>query len=117
MLKSLKIHKNCNIKRRLLEIVTCDETLIHLFEPQRKIDSKILLTKKTKCHVQQNDAKVQRMYDSQFLFNNDGPVVYVAIPKGRCIQLCAVKVKKHYKIIRPKPGIRNIRIFYDNTQA
>lgn len=33
----IKIYKNCN-RQRLSEIVTYDETLMHCFEPQRKID-------------------------------------------------------------------------------
>lgn len=56
-----KIYKYCN-RQRLCEIVKCDETWIHYYEPRRKINNRMWLTKKGKCHVIAKRYKVQRKY-------------------------------------------------------
>lgn len=62
-----------------------DETWIHYFEPQRKIDHKMGLTKKAKRLVIAKRCKSTKKVLYAIFFSSEGPVVQVAIPKGRSI--------------------------------
>lgn len=76
---------NCNIKRRLSEIVTCDETWIHYIEPQKKIDDKMCSTKKAKhSDIAKRCQSKKKVFDAVF-FSSEGSVLQVAILKGRSI--------------------------------
>lgn len=72
------------IGRRLSGIATGDETWIHFFESQKKIDNRMWLTKKAKCPA---TCMAKRYQSSKKLLyaiflNSEDMVVQVAIPKG-----------------------------------
>lgn len=97
-----KIYKNCN-GQSLLEIVTGYETGIHYIKSKRKIDNKVCLTKKAKRPViAKRFQSTKKVKDAIFL-KREGPVVQIAISKGRSItgyvykNYLLKKVKKHYK--------------------
>lgn len=75
-----KIYKNCN-GRRLSEMVTGKETGINYFEPQRKIDNKMQLTKKSKTSrfSKTMPLKVRRYSKGPLFQINQSPDMYTKI--------------------------------------
>lgn len=78
----LKIYKICN-GLRLSELFTDDETQIHYIESQRKIDDKMWLTKTAKRSVIAKPCQSKKKVLYAIFLNSEGPVVQVAIRKGR----------------------------------
>lgn len=121
--KSTKIALD-DVNRKLLQWWNMDA----FFWTSEEIDNKMWLTKNCKtpcCSKTMPKFKESISYIHIFL-NSEGPVVQVAIPKGRSITGHVYKnsvprevkkVKKHYKRKRPKSGIRNIRLLHDNAPA
>ena len=78
----LKTYKGCN-SRVISNLLTGDETWVHMFEPQRSADNKQWKRKdkKTPMYCQENH-KVEK---DVRIFNSSGPVVQVPCPSGHTV--------------------------------
>lgn len=83
------------------EIVTGDDTWLYYFEPQRKIDNMMWLTKKAKRPVIAKRCQSTMAVLYAIFFKSEDLVFQVAIPKGRSFtryvfkNYVLKKVKKH----------------------
>ena len=77
----LKIYKGCN-SRVISNLLTGDETWVHMFEPQRRADNKQWKRKDKKrpCIAKRTISLKKMLYD--IFFNSSGPVVQVPCPSG-----------------------------------
>lgn len=73
-------------KQERVRISDTDETLIHYFKPQRKIDNKVWLTNRAKRQGIAERYQSAKTVVYAFFFNNcSGPVAQIPIRKGRSI--------------------------------
>lgn len=101
--------------------VTGDETWVHFFEPQRKVNNKIWATKNAKrpCVAKRLQSTKKVMY--AIFFSPSGPVAQVAVTKGRSVtgffykNVALKKVKKHFVKRRPKTGLKGLKLLHDNA--
>ena len=118
----MKKYKNADV-RRLSELLTGDETWIHYFEPQRRINNKQWLKK-----GQSRPVKAKRLQSSKkvlytVFFNSNGPVVQIPSPPGKSVtgifyrDKVLKSVKKHYNNFHPRTGLRGIHIIHDNASS
>ena len=118
----LKLYPNFD-KKKFANVVTGDETWVHFYEPQRKVRNKIWATKSTKrpC-IARRTISVQKVMYAVF-FSTQGPAIQIAVPKGKDVtgkfyrDKVLKKLKRYYSKRRPKSGIKNIRLLYDNAPA
>ena len=74
----LKTYKGCN-SRIISNLLTGDETWVHMFEPQRRADNKQWTRKDQKCpYIAKKTISSKKMY--AVFFNSSGPVVQVPCP-------------------------------------
>lgn len=120
--KILKMAKNLE-KNNFSQLVTGDETWIYFFEPHRKMSNKVWATKAARrpC-IAKRTMSVRKMLYAIF-FTARGPAVQVPVPKGRGItgrfyrDVVLKKLNKYYEKIRPKSGLRHIKLLHDNAPA
>ena len=118
----LKKYKNCD-KRRIIELITGDETWMYYFEPQRRVNNKQWLRKDQDRPVIAKRTKSAGKVLYAIFFNSEGPVVQIPVPKGRTVTGKFYKnnvlseVKKHYEKRRPATGIRGLCLIHDNAAA
>ena len=101
--------------------VTGDETWVHFFEPQRKINNKIWATKNAKrpCVAKRLQSSKKVMF--AIFFWTKGPVAQIAVPKGRSVTAIFYKnrvlkkVKKYFVKRRPKTGFKGVNLQHDNA--
>lgn len=101
--------------------VTGDETWVHFFEPQRKVNNKIWATKNAKrpCVAKRLQSSKKVMF--AIFFGTKGPVTQVAVPKGRSVNAffyknrVLKKVKKYFEKRRPKTGFKGVHLQHDNA--
>lgn len=101
--------------------VTGDETWVHFFEPQRKVSNKIWATKNAKrpCVAKRLQSAKKVMY--AIFFTPSGPVVQVAVPKGRSVtglfykNHILKKLKRYFVKRRPKTGLKGVKLLHDNA--
>ena len=79
----LKTYKGCN-SRVISNLLTGDETWVHMFEPQRRADNKQWKRKDQKrpC-IAKRTISSKKMY--AIFFNSSGPVVQVPCPPGHTV--------------------------------
>ena len=70
-------------RKVFVNIVTKDETWVHFFEPQRKIDKKIWATRN--AVIAKRTISVYKVMLAVF-FDIDGPIVHVSVPRGEQLQ-------------------------------
>lgn len=113
----LTIYGNCD-KRRLQEIVTWDDTLLHFDEPER-LGNKISFTKQNK-----RPTIAKRLKKRQGKFCNFIIMVQLfgfpskddkSVTKGVYIYKISFEVQKYQKIRRPKSGIRGVKLLHDDA--
>ena len=119
----LKLYQNFD-KKKFANVVTGDETWVHFYEPQVKINrNKIWATKSTnKPCIARRTISVQKIMYAIF-FSTQGPAIQIAVPKGKGVtgkfyrDKVLNKLKWYYSKRQPKSGIKNIRLLHDNTPA
>ena len=82
--KLLKTYKGCN-SRVISNLLTGDETWVHMFEPQRRADNKQWKRKDQKrpCIAKRTISSKKMLY--AIFFNSSGPVVQVPCPFGHTV--------------------------------
>ena len=120
--KLLKMYPKFD-RKKFVKIVTGDETWVHFFEPQRKIDNTIWATNKARRPViAKRTISVKKVMLVVF-FDINGPIIQISVPRGRTVTGTFHKGKllgrqnycfeKH----RPKTGLRGVRLLHDNAPA
>ena len=104
----------CN-SRVISNLLTGDETLVHMFEPQWKRKDQ-----KHPC-IAKISISSKKMY--AIFFNSNGPVVQVLCPSGHtvtgrfCKNSVLKKVKEFYNKKRPSKGWSGVHLLHDNTSS
>ena len=82
----LKTYKGWNI-RVISNLLTGDETWVHMFEPQRRVDNKQWKQKDQKhpCIAKRTKFKSSKKMLYAIFFNPSGPVVQVPCPSGHTV--------------------------------
>ena len=118
----LKIYKGCN-SRVISNLLTADETLVHMFEPQRKADNKQWKRKDQKRpRIPKRTIGSNKMLYAIF-FNSSGPVVQVPCPSGDTVtgrfynNSVLKKVKEFYNKKRPSTGWSGVHLLHDNASS
>ena len=108
--------------RRLLEIVTGDETWIQFKPPIRKQDGKVWLKKgEVPPAVCVSDFRAPKVLYCIF-FDGLGPVAQIPVPKGQTLtgqfyaDVVLPEVEKFYLKRRPRTGTRGLKILHDNAR-
>ena len=73
--------QSCN-SQVISNLLTGDETWVHMFEPQRRADNKQWKRKDKKCPC---IAKRTKSSKKMIFFNSSGPVVQVPCPSGHTV--------------------------------
>ena len=102
----LKTYKGCN-SRVISNLLTGDETWVHMFEPQRRANNKQWKRKDQKrpCIAKRTISLKKMLY--AIFFNSSGPVVQVPSPSGHTVtggfykNSVLKKVKEFYNKERP----------------
>ena len=118
----LKTYKGCN-SRFISNLLTGDETWVHIFEPQRRADNKQWKRKDKKrpCIAKRTVSSKKMLY--AIFFNSSGPVVQVPCPSGHTItgrfykNSVLMKVKEFYNTKRPSKGWSGVRLLHDNASS
>ena len=108
--------------RELSNLLTGDETWVHMFEPQRRADNKGWKQKDQKrpC-IAKRTVSSKKMY--AIFFNSSGPVVQVPCPSGHTVtgplykNFVLKKVKEFYNKKRPSKGWSGVRLLQDNASS
>ena len=79
--KLLKMYPKFD-RKKIVNIVTGDETWVHFFEPQRKIDNKIWATRNARRPVIAKGQSVLRRLCWLYFFYINGPIVQISVPRG-----------------------------------
>ena len=115
----LKTYKGCN-SLVISNLLTGDETWVHMFEPQRRADNKEWKQKDKKCPcIAKRISK--KMY--AIFFNSSGPVVQVPCPSGHTVtgrfykNSVLKKVKEFYNQKRPSKGWSGVKLLHDNASS
>ena len=66
-----------------MNVVIGDETWVYNFEPQRRIDYKIWATRNTRRPVIAKRTPSVKQVMLAVIFDINGPIVQVSVPKGR----------------------------------
>ena len=118
---NLKIYKGCN-SRVISNLLTGDETWVHMFEPQRRADNKQWMRKdKKRPYIAKGTIRSKKMY--AVFFNSSGPVVQVPCPSGHTVtgrfykNSVLKKVKEFYSKKRSNKGWSGVHLLYDNASS
>ena len=115
----LKTYKGCN-SRVIFNLLTGDETWVHMFEPQRRADNKQWKRKDKKCSCIAKSSK-KMLY--AIFFDSSGPVVQVPCPSGHTVtgrfykNSVLKKVKEFYNKKRPSKGRSGVHLLHDNASS
>ena len=118
----LKTYKGCN-SRVISNLLTGDETWVHMFEPQRRADNKQWKRKdqKRQCIAKRTISSKKMLY--AIFFNSSGPVVQVPCPSGHTVtgrfykNSVLKKVKEFYNKKRPGKGWSGVHLLHDNASS
>ena len=118
----LKTYKVCN-SRVISNLLTGDETLVHMFEPQRRADNKQWKRKDKKrpCIAKRTINSKKMLY--AIFFTSSGPVVQVPCPSGHTVtgrfykNSVLKKVKEFYNKKRPSKGWSGVHLLHDNSSS
>ena len=111
----LKTYKGCN-SRVISNLLTGDETWVHMFEPQRRSDNKQgkRKDKKRTCIAKRTISSKKMLY--VIFFISSGPVVQVPCPSGHTVtgrfnkNSVLKKVKEFYNKKRPSKGWSGVHL-------
>ena len=116
----LKTYKSCN-SRVISNLLTGDETLVYMFEPQRMADNRQWKRKDKKCPcIAKTTISSKKMLYAIF-FNSSGPVVQVPCPSGHTVtgrfykNSVLKKVKEFYNKKRPSKGWSGVHLLHVNA--
>ena len=118
----LKTYNGCN-SRVISNLLTGDETWVHMFEPQRRADNKQWKRKDQKrpCIAKRTISSKKMLY--AIFFNSSGPVIQVPYPSGHTVtgrfykNSVLKKVKEFYNKKRPRKGWSGVHLLHDNTSS
>ena len=118
----LKTYKGYN-SRVISNLLTGDETWVHMFEPQRRADNKQWKRKDQKrpCIAKRTISSKKMLY--AIFFNSDGPFVQVPCPSGHTVtgrffkNSVLKKVKEFYNKKRPSKGWPGVLFLHGNTSS
>ena len=117
----LKTYKGCN--SWVINLLTGDETWVHIFEPQRRADNKRWKRKDQKCPcIAKRTISSKKMLYAIF-FNSSGPVVQVPCPSGHTAtdrfykNSVLKKVKEFYNKKQPSKGWSGVHLLHDNASS
>ena len=118
----LKTYKGCN-SRVISNLLTGDETWVHMFEPQRRANNKQWKQKDQKhpCIAKRTISLKKMLY--AIFFNSSGPVVQVPCPSGNTVtgrfykNSVLKKVKTFYNKKRPSKGWSGVHLLHDNASS
>ena len=118
----LKTYKGCN-SRVISNLLTGDETWVHMFEPQRRADNKQWKRKDKKrpCIAKRTISSKKMLY--AIFLNSSGPVVQVPFPSGHTVtgrfykNFVLKKVKEFYKKRRPSKERSGVHLLHDNASS
>ena len=115
-------YKGCN-SRVISNLLTGDETWVHMFESQRRADNKQWKRKyqKRPCIAKRTISSKKMLY--AIFFNSSGPVVQVPCPSGHTVtgrfykNSVLKKVKEFYNKKRPSKGWSGVHLLHDNASS
>ena len=118
----LKTYKGCN-SWVISNLLTGDETWVHMFEPQRRADNKQQKQKDQKrpCFAKRTVSSKKMLY--AIFFNSSGPVVQEPYPFGFTVtgrfykNSVLKKVKEFYNEKQPSKGWSGVHLLHDNTSS
>ena len=118
----LKTYKGCN-SRVISNLLTGDETWVHMFEPQRRADNKQWKRKDQKrpCIAKRTISSKKMLY--AIFFNSSGQVVQVPCPSDHTItgrfykNSVLKKVKEFYNKKQPSKGWSGVHLLHDNASS
>ena len=116
----MKTYKDCN-SQVISNLLTGDETWVHMFEPQRRVDNKQWKRKNQKypCIAKKTISSKKMLY--AIFFNSSGPVVQVPGPSGHTVtgrfykNSVLKKVKEFYNNKQPSQGWSGVHLLHDNA--
>ena len=118
----LKTYKGCN-SRVISNLLTGDETWVHMFEAQRRADNKQWKRKDQKCPcIAKRTISSKKMLYAIF-FNSSGSVVQVPCPSGHTVtdrfykNSVLKKVKEFYNEKLPSKGWSGVHLLHDNASS
>ena len=118
----LKTYKGCN-SQVISNLLTGDETWVHMFEPQRRADNRQCKRKDQKCPcIAKRPISSKKMLHAIF-FNSSGPVVQVPCRSGHTVSVwfyknsVLKKVKEFYNMKRPSKGWSRVHLLHDNASS
>ena len=117
----LNTYKGCN-SRVISNLLTGDETWMHMFEPHRKADNKRWKRKdKKRSCIAKRTISSKKMY--AIFFDSSGPVVQVPCPSGHTVtgrfykNYVLKKVKEFYNKKRPSNGWSGVHLLHENASS
>ena len=118
----LKTYKGCN-SRIISNLLTGDETWVHMFEPQRRADNKQWKRKdKKRPYIAKRTISSKKLLYAIF-FNSSGLFVQVPCPSGHKVtgrfykNSVLKKVKEFYNKKRPSKGWSGVHLLHDNASS
>ena len=104
-------------------LLTGDETWVHMFEPQRRADNKQWKQKDQKCPcIAKRTISSKKMLYAIF-FNSSGLVLQMPCPSGHTVtgrfykNSVLKKVKEFYNKKRPSKGWSGVHLLHDNASS
>ena len=118
----LQIYDRCDDKR-LCEIVTGDETWTSFFEPEGNENNKVWIGENgARPQIVRRSRSVKHVLYALF-FETRGIVARIPVPKHKTVtgiyyteQVLPVVVN-HYMAMRPRTGVRGLKLLHDNAPA
>ena len=117
-----KTYKGCN-SRVISNLLTCDETWVYMFQPQRRADNKQWERKDKKRPCIAKRTISSKMMLLAIFFNSSGPVVQVPCLSGQTVtgrfyrNSVLKKVKEFYNKKRPSKGWSGVHLLHDNASS
>ena len=116
----LKTYKCCN-SQVISNLLTGDETWVHMFEPQRRAGNTQWMRKDQKrpCIAKRTISLKKILY--AIFFNSSGQVFQVPCPSGHTVygrfykNSVLKKVKEFYNKKRPSKGWSEVQLLHDNA--
>ena len=118
----LKTYKGCN-SWVISNLLTGDETWVHMFELQRRADNKQWKRKDQKrlCIAKRTISSKKMLY--AIFFNSSGPILQVPCPSGDTVtgqfykNSVLKKVKEFYNKKIPSKGWSGVHLLHDNASS
>ena len=118
----LKTYKVCN-SRVISNLLTGDETWVHMFEPQSRADNKQWKRKDQNrpCLAERTISSIKMLY--AIFFNSSWPVVQVPCSSGHTVTVrfyknsVLKKVKEFYSKKRPSKGWPGVHPAHDDASS